>query len=189
MDVILHDRQKEMTDWLNRNKSKTEKDWLLEVRCKTEGARYRMEGILDALDTTKTPYEICYRNVNYQKENATEPINRIDYVDYDLCIFDENKKSLQCLIDVDMPESVLDEVIRLNDGSFCSINAYVWQLSQIVPEFDINSVSEETMRKILLSDMPKLSQKNGMGFRNWMHPILHAEILGIDRILVAGHSF
>lgn len=56
----MENKLQQMLTWLRENPGKTERDWLLEVRCLDEVQRQRITEILDLCDEKGIHYAICY---------------------------------------------------------------------------------------------------------------------------------
>lgn len=166
-------KQEALLAWLDANPGKTEKDYLLEVRCPDEGSRKAMENLLATLDANGICYGIFTVLKNYHQKYQGAPLNGIDSVVFDLMIAPGIGHN-SWLIEVDMPDEVLGKQIEKTKGTYEAIpaEAFVWLLSQWCPDFDINSLDEKQFNELMWCNMGGYLGKviGNRGFAQWKDP-------------------
>lgn len=170
---MTQNKLEELNAWLEANPGKTSKDYLLEVRCPDEVSRKAMVNILNALDANGISYGIFTELKNYTKDYQQAPLNGIDSVVFDLMIAPGIGRN-SWLIEVDMPDEVLGKQIEKTKGTYEAIpaDAFMWLLNQWSPDFDINSLDEKQLHKLMWENMGGYLGKviGERGFPQWKDP-------------------
>lgn len=184
-------KQEILTRWLSENPGKTNRDWLLEVRCPNQQTKEAMTYLLDTLDQAGVKYGVCVKVVNYYTEYVAEPFKSITEAYFDVMIEGGNKNAY--LIEADMPDEVLGRMMPVSKEEF-PVEAYEWLVEQWLPEFTPESLSKEPIEDIigmirykdenvhylnhLIRGMGFLQNVNGSrGFVNWKNPAVVKKIV------------
>ena len=162
-------KQEMMADWLKANPDKSERDWLLEVRCSGK-QREAMSRLLGKLDEAGIEYAICCGIKNYYTDYQVAPLNSLTEVFFDLAILPGVGKN-SWLIETDMPEMVLGQQTERRNESIPE-EAFKWLLGIWFPDFDFASLSEKDYDKLMWENMGGLLQGiiGKRGFPDWTAP-------------------
>lgn len=152
-----------MQEWLAQNPGKTDRDWLLDVRC-TDDNRCAMRYLLEQLDKAKADYGICVRRDNYYRKYQSTPLSETDAFYFDFAIAPKIGRTFT-FIEADMPAEVLGVMTANNHGEEIPEQAYLWLLKKWYPDFNPQECNE--LHKLLWQDMPSLFTVGSSGFLNW----------------------
>lgn len=167
----------QMKAWLAVNPGKTERDWLLEVRCLNEADRQAMDRLLTTLDNGGVKYGICVAQTIFYPNNQHKPLDTIKEVQWDVMIAPGVGKNSYA-IEADMPDEVLGVQTKNGECDIAPIAAYKWLLKNWVPDFDIEALDKLEAHKLLWSGMRFVDSINGTrGFVNWKDPDFGSKVV------------
>lgn len=160
--------------WLDANPGKTQKDYLLDVRCPDDATRKAVMSLLDTLDANNIQYGIFTELKNHHQKYQTVPVNELESVCFDIMIAPGIGKN-SWLIEVDMPDSVLGKQVENKvEDKTDSIpeEAFIWLLGKWFPGFDVDSLEPSHRHKLMWEDMGGYLGKviGKRGFPQWKQP-------------------
>lgn len=141
-----------MKAWLAANQGKTQRDWLLEVRCQDDVTRQAALRLLNALDKANVEYSICQEHINYHTKYQKSPMLDVESIVFDLVITPE-LRGQNYIIEMDMPDQILGKTSVNARGEEIPEEAYNWLLKQWFPDFETSSVDEKHYHKLMWEDM------------------------------------
>lgn len=153
-----------LENWQEANPCKTEKDYLLEVRCPDDATRKAVLKLLDYLDKSNMEPNLFVERKNFYTSYQANPLNQLESTVFDILILPRPGRNSYA-IEVDMPESVLGKQEE-NKSKTESIpkETYLWLLKKWFPDFDFDSLDDKTLNKLLWEDMPPFIN---FSFPNW----------------------
>lgn len=163
-------KNRELQQWLAANPGKTEKDYLLEIRCPNDDTRLAVKKLLEALEEHGIKFGLFVELKNYENKYQHAPLNRIESTCFDIMIAPGTPKN-SWLIEVDMPDKVLGKQIHSQEGSIPE-EAFIWLLEKWFPDFNIEAYDEKQLNTLMWKDMGGYICKviGNRGFPQWKKP-------------------
>ena len=161
-----------MKAWLEEHEGKTQRDWLLEVRCPDETTRAAAAHLLDTLEKGNVNYGICVEVKNFTAKYQLAPMSEVESIVFDLMIAPGDVGHCCYLFEMDMPNALLGQLTKNKFGEAIPEDAYKWLLRQWFPDFDLTSLDEKQYRKLMWEDLGGLLGKyqGDRGFPYWKDP-------------------
>lgn len=172
-------KREAMKAWLEENKGKTERDWLLEVRCPDERTRTAAAHLLDTLEKGNVNYGICVELKNHIAQYMQAPMSDVESIVFDLMIAPGDVARCSYIFEMDMPDAILGQLTENKRGDAIPEEAYKWLLRQWLPDFDLTSLDEKQYRNLMWDGLGAYLGKyqGNRGFPNWKKKSFAEELL------------